>query len=772
MPDLTWKDPQPVDARPLDGLGLHPLAAEILVRRGVDDPDAARAFLDPAAVTLPPPAELPGLDEGAARIAAAIRNGERVLVWGDFDVDGQTSTTILTQTIRALGGDVIYHIPVRATESHGVKIPRLEEIVRQSAPRVLLTCDTGITAHEAVAWANAHGLDVVITDHHDPDETPPPALAVSDPKYLPVGHPFATLPGAGVAWLFAADLLRRFPNPPLAPEDLLDLAALGIVADVAELRGAARTLLQRGLLRLRQTPRLGLQTLYQNADILPDRLNEEHIGFRIAPRLNAIGRLGDARPVVELFTTQNPQRAQAIVQHLESLNAQRQMLTRQVLEGALAQLERDRTLADQPVLVLAHPDWPGGVLGLAAGQLAERFRKPVILLQTPPGAPARGSARSVPGVHITQAIAAQRDLLLGFGGHPQAAGLSLPAEHIPRFRQRLAQTVAAMQAAARVETALQLDAWLPWDAPSLELAAALETLAPFGNGHPPPLLATRNLQLESAVEIGRTREHLRLTVRDENDQTQTVLWWRGAGAEIPERFDLAYTLRLGDYRGQPQLNLTLVAMRESPRPQIEVKAQASYEILDWRNDLLTPADLKRKLTDWAETVIWAEGNDRAAAGGIGRDALSRAKTLVIWTPPPSRRALQDALTRVQPQRLVLCAHPLAAPAVKDFLKQVAGLAKFALNQRGGEAALDAFAAATAQRVSAIELALSWWMARGAFTFTCEGKRVHLEKTFVPNPPLADEILPALQTLLKETAAWRAFYVRAAPRDLGLSVREP
>ncbi len=760
MPDLTWKDPQPVDARPLDGLGLHPLAAEILVRRGVDDPDAARAFLDPAAVTLPPPAELPGLDEGATRIATAIRNGERVLVWGDFDVDGQTSTTILTQTIRALGGDVIYHIPVRATESHGVKIPRLEEIVRQSAPRVLLTCDTGITAHEAVAWANTRGLDVVITDHHDPAETPPPALAVSDPKYLPADHPFATLPGAGVAWLFAAELLRRYPNPPLAPDDLLDLAALGIVADVAELRGAARTLLQHGLIRLRQTPRLGLQTLYQSADILPDRLNEEHIGFRLAPRLNAIGRLGDARPIVELFTTQNPQRAQAIVQHLESLNTQRQMLTRQVLEGALAQLERDRTLADQPVLVLAHPDWPGGVLGLAAGQLAERFRKPVILLQTPPGAPARGSARSVPGVHITQAIAAQRDLLLGFGGHPQAAGLSLPAENIPAFRQRLAQTVAAMQAAARVETALQLDAWLPWNAPSLELAAALETLAPFGNGHPPPLLATRNLQLESAVEIGRTREHLRLTVRDENDHTQTVLWWRGAGAEIPERFDLAYTLRVGDYRGQPQLNLTLVAMRESPRPRLEVQTEApAWEVLDWRADLLTPADLLRRVSSWPDPLIWAEGEARAAVRGAGRDALAPAETLVIWTPPPSRRLLREALQRVRPRRVILADDGQTAPGVQALLRQIGGMAKYALGHNAGRLHLETLAVATAQPLLSVELSLVWWAARGAFSLTREGLEMRLLSPGQANPALQKETEMALKSLLQETRAWRGHYRR-------------
>ncbi len=765
MPDLTlrWEDPQPADSTALNALGLHPLAAQILARRGFNDPAAARAFLDPQAYTPTPPAELPGLEAGVDRLAAAIEQGERILVWGDFDVDGQTSTTILVQTLRALGADVRYHIPVRAAESHGVKIPKLQEIVAVHKPRLMLTCDTGITAHEAIAWANDHGLETIVTDHHDPAETPPPALAISDPKYLPADHPFATLPGAGVAWLYASALLNRFQPPDLSADDLLDLAALGIVADVAELRGETRYLLQRGLQKLRQTRRLGLQTLFRAAEILPDRLNENHIGFQIAPRLNAIGRLDDARPIVDLFTTSNPHRAEAIVQHLEALNAQRRALTRQVLEGALAQLERDRALADLPVLVLAHPSWPAGVLGLAASQLVERFHKPVILLQAPPDAPARGSARSVEGIHITQAIAAHKDLLLSFGGHPMAAGLALAGEKIPHFRAVLAHTITQMRP---TEPVLPLDAWLPWEAPSLELAAGLEKLAPFGNGHPSPVLATRNLRLVQQRVIGRTREHLRLTVRDESGHTQTVLWWRGAGQPIPERFDLAYTLRIGDYRGQPQLTLTLTALRESRRPRTEIRAAAPQrEILDWRDQLLTPADLRHRLQALPEALIWAEGPGREAVRGHGRDALHPAPTLVIWTPPPSRRALLEAIQRVNPQRVILCAASLPPLSAEDFLKQVAGMAKFALNQRAGKASALAMAVASAQRVPAVELALTWWAARGAFTFTQDGDQLHILRASQPNPALEKEVLPPLRALLAETAAWRASYHRLPPDAL-------
>ncbi len=768
MPDLNlrWLDPQPADPGPLDALDLHPLAARILAQRGFRSPAQARAFLDPNHYTPTPPAELPDLTLGVERLTQAVRRGEHVLVWGDFDVDGQTSTALLVQTLRAVGASVSSYIPLRARESHGVKPERLQALYRERQPDLLLTCDTGITAHAALAWAAAQGLDVIVTDHHDLGDSLPPALAVINPKRLPESHPLTSLPGVGVAWMLAAALLERFPQADLQAETLLDLAALGIVADVAELRGEARYLLQRGLPQLRRSQRLGLQTLYRAADVLPDRLNEEHIGFRLAPRLNAIGRLGDANPVVELLTTDNPARAQAIVQHLESLNAQRQMLTRQVMEGALAQLTRQPELAELPVLVLAHPDWPAGVLGIAAGQLAERFRKPVILLQTAKDGPARGSARSRPGVHITRAIAAQRDLLLGFGGHPQAAGLSLPRENLPEFRRRLARTVAAMLAEARLEPTLQVDAWLPWNEPSLELAQALEVLAPFGNGHPAPVLATRNLRLVHAAAIGRTREHLRLTVRDQEGHTQTVLWWRGAGEPIPQAFDLAYTLRVGDYRGQPQLNLTLTALRESRRPQIAVQSAAPQrEILDWRDQPLTPADLLRRLDAWPEALVWAEGPARAAVRGSGREALRPAQTLVIWTPPPSRRLLLDALERVQPQRVILADDQTPPQEVKDLLRQVAGLVKYARRQYPEGLPLETLAVASAQRVLTVELALGWWAARGQFSFTLEGERVRFAPPHAPNPALQAETAAALKTLVQETNAWRAHYRRLPAQTL-------
>ena len=304
----------------------------------------------------------------------------------------------------------------------------------------MVTCDTGISSHEPLRLARTRGVDVIVTDHHDLPESLPEAYAIVNPKLLPGGHPLSGLPGVGVAYKLAELLYERAGHAG-ETEGFLDLVALGIVADLALQSADTRYLLQRGLPVLRQARRVGLQVMMEISGLQPAYLTEEHIGFVLGPRLNALGRLDDANPAVELLTTPETGRARVIATHLEGLNARRRLLTDQVLKGALAQIEKDRTLLEQAVLVLAHPDWPAGVIGIVASELAERYNRPTILLAAPPGQPARGSARSIDGVNITAAIAAQKDLLLGFGGHPMAAGLSLDPAHLTAFRRGISRYV-------------------------------------------------------------------------------------------------------------------------------------------------------------------------------------------------------------------------------------------------------------------------------------------------------------------------------------------
>jgi len=751
---MRWIDPPPPLPNPLTE--LPPLVAQTLLRRGQTTPAAARAFLDPAAFVRSAPAELPGLTAAADRVEAAIRAQEPVCVWGDFDVDGQTSTTILYSTLLSVGAKVRYHIPVRAQESHGVNVPLLEQVIDAGA-RLVLTCDTGIGAVEAVEYARSRGVDVVVTDHHDLPDSLPRALALADPKFLPADHPLATLSGAGVAYKLAEELLDRLPPAGLLADDLLDLTALGLVADLALLTGEARYLVQRGLQALRTTRRLGLQIMLQLAEVNPAHLTEEHIGFNLGPRLNALGRLGDANPAVELLTTSDPARARLIATQLEGLNAQRQLLTEQVTQAAEAQLRADRSLLDLPVLVLGHPSWPGGVVGIAASRLVERYGRPAILLTTPPGEPARGSARSVDGVNITAAIAAQKDLLLGFGGHPMAAGLSLEADKLPEFRARLAKTVGEMLAATDIEPVLRLDAWLELPKADLELAETLEQLAPFGPGNEKLVLASRGLSVQSETKIGRNKEHRRLNVADGDGQAQTLLWWNGAGEPLPEgRFDLAYTVRASDWRGVRQAQLEWIDFRPLEAQPVEVRRPA-LEVTDLRGR--AEAEARRSLPQGAQ--VWAEGEQKKAPNDVDRAGLAPAPVLAIWTAPAAPELLRLALQTVRPERVILFAGLPVSDEPRAFLERLTGLVKYAAARREGRATWTGLAAATAQREAAVRLGLEWLQAKGQLVYQVEGDGLRLAAgDALANPLAVPELENGIRTVLAETHAYRQHFARA------------
>ena len=755
---MNWIEPSSLrSSAPLPD--LHPLVAQTLLRRGISTPEAAHAFLDPQAYSPAPAADLPGLVSAAHRLETAIHDRAPICVWGDFDVDGQTSTTVLVQTLQALGADVTYHIPVRGNESHGVNLPHLQEAIDHGA-KLILTCDTGITAHAAADYARSRSVDMVITDHHDLPETLPLAVAIVDPKLLAEGHPLSTLSGSGVAYKLAEELYARFGRTGEVTRHL-DLATLGLVADLARLTGDARYLVQRGLEALRNTKRLGLQTMMEMAELVPANLTEEHIGFVLAPRLNALGRLGDANPTVELFTTSDPVRARVLATQLEGLNAQRQLLCNQVTQAAEAQLRANPALLAQPVLVLGHASWPGGVVGIVASRLVERYRKPAILFSTPAGEPARGSARSIEGLNITVAIARQKDLLLNFGGHPMAAGLSLDQENMPEFYRRLAKTITEMMGEVKTDSRLEIDGWLDLPEITLDLAEVLESLAPYGPGNEKLTLATHALKLHSATTIGRNKEHLRLGVADEAGNSLTVLWWNGAGEPLPEgRFDLAYSLRASDWRGTRQVQMEFVDFHIVEAEKIEVKSK-QIEIVDYRNAEDLPqvlSTLKRQ----PSTIIWAEGEEKKEVGGKDRNELEPADSLAIWTIPPSPEELHAALEKVHPRTVYLFAGTDPVEPPEAFLGRLAGLLKYAINRRGGKVTYSELEAATAQRAITVRNGVEWLVSQGEINIKAEkgDELVVFIGTSLKDPGVASQLWAETRSLLAETAAYRAHFKRA------------
>jgi single-stranded-DNA-specific exonuclease len=755
-----WIEPTPVEIPVVFAdLELPPLIAETLVRRGITTSEAARAFLRPESL---PSTPFPGIEPAIERISAAIRNRETICVWGDFDVDGQTSTTVLVQTLQMLGANVVYYIPVRGRESHGVHIESLKPILDQGTT-LLLTCDTGITAYEAIEYANSRGVDVVVTDHHELGATLPAAKAIVNPKMLPDGHYLETLAGVGVAYKLAEALLASHHKAETV--NLLDLVALGLIADVALLKGETRSLVQRGIQVLRNTGRIGLRAMAELSGASLEALTEESIGFSFAPRLNALGRLGDANPAVDLLLSHDPVRARVIATQIEGLNAQRRLLTNQVFEAAEAQLREDPHLLSEPAIVLTHHNWPGGVVGIVANKLVDRYRKPAILMNQSEDGILRGSARSIEGLNITEAITTQRDLLLGFGGHPMAAGLALPAEQLAAFRKGLARAIEEQLGnVVRQEPTLTIDAWLKLDEIGISFAESLEALAPFGAGNPALTFATHRVSLRSSTTIGKTREHLRLTVEDEHGNVQSLLWWGGAGSQLPEegsKFDIAYTMRASTFRGDKQVTLQVEELRivEEAPPELR---KHKIEVVDHRLD---PGAMLEEIQAQSPALqVWAEGSDKAR--GKNRFEMQLGDELAIYTTPPSPTELQSVLETVRPRRVYLFGRPPSAEKAEEFLTRLTGLTKYVINQRGGKVTIEELATVTAQREGAIRLGLEWLAAGGHISLRIEEETMLLSPgNGEANPYLKSELYLAIKGILEETAAFREHFQRAEASQL-------
>jgi single-stranded-DNA-specific exonuclease len=775
-----WIEPYPVSVPEelVAAAGGNPLVAKVLYQRGFTQAEQVQAYLNPDLYQPASAYDLPDMGIAVERLQRALQHGERICVWGDFDVDGQTSTTLLVDSLRQLGGRplggrplegvVSYHIPLRATEGHGIQLTALQNALDEGVD-LLVTCDTGIGAHASIDYANSRGVDVIVTDHHDLSDSLPAALAVINPHRLPEGHPLSYLPGVGVAYQLIAALSAACGQPEIAAAQL-DLVALGIVADVALLHGDCRYLLQRGLARLRAAERAGLRALYERAELNPAGMSEEHISFVIAPRLNAIGRLGDANPVVDFLTSDDLVQARVFALQLEALNERRKLLSEQIFQGAQTQLDQDPELLQHAALVLAHPQWPPGVIGIVASRLVERYAKPVILLNGPQEGPWRGSARSIPPVHITEAIAAiaaQADLLEGFGGHPMAAGMQVKAGKLDEFRQRLAQAVQAQLAKTPYDSRLSIDAYLPLQELNLAWVQEIERLAPFGAGSPALTLATRDLIVQSSSQVGRESEHRIVSVADAGGATQRILWWNSGGLPLPPgKFDLAYIARTSTFRGQLDVQVEWRAARLhlEEATTIEV-APSEIEISDVRRHP-RPAELLRELAAKPSIGIWGEAVRLEGIHFTDRNRLAPAEQWVIWTTPPGPQELRRAAQIVSPTRVYLFTIDPGLDCLEPFLQRLAGLIKHTLSKYAGRGNLTALAAAMAHRTETILYGLDWFEERGSINYT-KSDDLHVQIQAGDNlrkPGLAAREA-VLKHQLEETAAFRNYLRWADPQQI-------
>jgi single-stranded-DNA-specific exonuclease len=762
-------------------IGGHPLVAHRLSELGFKDYESALSFLDPQYYNPSPPTALPNLSRAVDRIVSAVQNQEYILVWGDFDVDGQTATTLLVQGLRELGATVGYHIPIRATEGHGIHLDVLKRFLgKEPKPKLIITCDTGISEHESITLANSRGVDVIVTDHHELSDNLPNAYSTVSTHLLLNNHPMITLPGVGVAFKLMEEIFNRYPKDK-DTQKYLDLVALGIVADVAELIGDTRYLLQKGLEWLRATNRLGLQTLFDISGINPGLINEDQIGFSIGPRLNALGRLSDANPIVEFFTTEDLSRARILANQLEGLNQRRKLLTDQVYQGALAKIEQEPSLLDFAALVLAHRGWPAGIVGIVASRLVDKFGIPTILLNIQDETMAHGSARSIAGVNIKDAITELKDLMINFGGHAGAAGLSLLPQNISEFRNGLSRVIRRITLDQDLDQKLIIDGYVNLSDLSIEFVEDIERLAPFGSGNPPIVLACNDLRLINFSAIGQRKEHLKLVVEDHYGVVQELVWWRGVGESLPPKnqpFDLAFTPSFNVLKGSRKLQLQWVDYRvqDASIPQIDIQ-KPSIEIVDYRKVPSSELILE-EIHSQCGTIVWAEGEGKSMVYGIDRTQLKPVDCLVIWTTPPGYWELQKAIEQVKPAVVYIFSHNPGIDTTQAFLARLTGLVKHVLNVKGGSVNLFELAANLAHREGTVRMGLFWLEAKGLIQINKElssddiyQESIRISKGTNEGRIELTEITTELRAMLDETAAFREYFEGSSIESIKMSLSD-
>jgi single-stranded-DNA-specific exonuclease len=532
--------------------GVPRPVAQTLYTRGFADWGSAERFLSNSLSHPHDPFLIKGMERAADRVARAIADQESIVVYGDYDADGVSATALMSLALRSVGARVSHYIPNRFDEGYGLNLEAVG-VIRQRGAGLLITVDCGVRSVDEVARANELGMDVVLTDHHHPGQQLPPAWAIVNPNQPGDAYPFKGLSGVGLAYKLIKALEGGYPL--IDADSYLDLVAVGTVADVSPLVDENRWLVSQGLERMRRQPRLGLEALIRAARLNREKLLAVNIAFGLGPRINAAGRLDSAETALDLLTAKLPAEADRLALELEAANRKRQSLTRSIVEAAR---EAGPWTADRsPVIFAIDPAFNEGVVGLAASRLTEEFSRPAFVARRQDGL-IKGSARSVPGFHITSALEACADLLVRFGGHAAAAGFVLQEDNLEAMLARLGDVVKAMGVPQLDKPELVIDAEV--EAAELDdlLLSELDRFEPTGEGNPQPVLVARGLRVVEKRAVGGSGDHLKLTLAGDRRLLEAIGFQQGEKlASLPGRIDAAFHFERNEFRGRvtPQLNL-------------------------------------------------------------------------------------------------------------------------------------------------------------------------------------------------------------------------
>ncbi|WP_373113753.1 single-stranded-DNA-specific exonuclease RecJ [Streptococcus mitis] len=556
IPTYNWQfSPQVEDAdftKIAKSVGLSSEVACLLFQRGIKDESSLKKFLEPSLEDLHDPYLLHDMDKAVDRIRQAIEQGELILVYGDYDADGMTSASIVKESLEQLGAECLVYLPNRFTDGYGPNASVYKYFIGQQGVSLIVTVDNGVAGHEAIDLAQSMGVDVIVTDHHSMPEVLPDAYAIVHPEHPEADYPFKHLAGCGVAFKLACALLEE------VQVELLDLVAIGTIADMVSLTDENRIMVQYGLEVLRNTQRIGLQELFEIAGISSSDITEETVGFQLAPRLNALGRLADPNPAIDLLTGFDDEEVHEIALMIQEKNEERKEIVQSIYEEAKSLVDPNKS-----VQVLAKEGWNPGVLGIVAGRLLEELGQTVIVLNIEDGR-AKGSARSIEAVNIFEALDPHRSIFLAFGGHAGAAGMTLEVEQLDALSEILETYVKDKGIAAKGKSRLYLDEELDLESLSLDTVKSFEKLAPFGMDNQKPVFYIRDFQVENARSMGAGDSHLKLKISKGTANFEVVAFGQGAKATEfaqTKQLELAVTLSVNQWNGQTTLQLMMVDAR-------------------------------------------------------------------------------------------------------------------------------------------------------------------------------------------------------------------
>jgi single-stranded-DNA-specific exonuclease len=801
-------------------VGGSKLLAAILLRRGFEL-DGIESFLDPNRYVPTHPDQLESMPDAVSRIFKAVEAQEQITVYGDYDVDGITGTSLLLTVLNLLGAKVDFYIPNRAEEGYGLNLKAVSVLASKRQTRLIITCDCGISNFAEINFAKVHGIDTIIVDHHTMPELLPPAVAILHPKFLPDNHALFHLPGVGVAYKLGEALLQHAGLAQHALE-LLDFVTLGMIADMVPLVKENRYLVQVGLSQLSASKRPGIQALLSNigegnssgSNTNGSKSgNSDFVGFGLAPRINAVGRLADANIAVQLLTTSEPEIAQKLAQQLEMDNKRRQELCQRILDEAQRIVEAEHAAAGVSTqltsIVIYNPDWHHGVVGIVASRLMEKYHCPVFVGELDPQkGELKGSARGIDGIDLHEVLKTNSNLLNRWGGHKMAAGFSLDAEKAPAFKIAIEETCKRMLAGTTLTPTLEVDTLLAPEDVGPQLVEQLSVLAPFGVGNRKPVLVMQNLKCSSALPLGKEQKHARLFLQDQLSKHgfEAVYWnHRGKAPRPGTDLDLAFCAEMNNFRGQSRLQLVVTDWRHTSdapaataipseaAPSISVTTDTTAAAntaaaatsaaaplwKDFRNQP-DPDSVFRSATKHNEMEIFGENVKVKTELLTDQNILDRGSVkpvdrLLLWSYPPSLQVFAQVINTCKPRHIYICgagqpAHDTSNAQV--FLKHLGALIRFAVNQRGGIAEFSRFSIALGTTDICIALGLALLKKMQAIDWFSDDGMLHFN--LIGNPALPADTMPEYQQLtdaLQEVIRFRSWCATANLNEISQAITQ-